>query len=740
MAIRSGKIRFYEAKTALWASNLGETKRDPKITNVTPLEMPKYQLHSSSPAGTCEKKISTQIANRSDWIKMWPWRRFCYIVALFLDSAVAQRAATVIDTHLIDGSTVGDLVINDVAIKAIGPNGHAVAEVRFSGEDVTDTNNWGLLLQGDDGQFEIVAREGEPFSAPGLPVGSALEECDPLEPPLEIVNDTGGALLFECFENLSTNQSHPSGILHGKPGVVSVLAWYDQELENGKTILGLSDARMNRSGLVAFKAERIGVGDWISLGLPGAIQDVVVEGTEYPSVPDGGVFATIGAPFLSNAGDVVFPASLQLRRDRERDTGVWLRKTDGEFVTLVREDDAAAGIEGAVYSNQYPLSLADGGWLGLGGRIRGDVVDANDDDYCAWISNWNTGEFNLVARGAGMAPAGAGRPPTPFRNAGTFSSDAFDLGVAANGRAVLTGTLDSSAPGVTSSSNEGIWFWNGNALSLIAREGDQVPGFPGNTYSRFDNVTINPNGRVAYSARVSGNEGGDGESLWRSVWATDSEGVPHLVSKTGDTLTIDGATHLVSSCDIPSYRAIENGGGGGKTVFSATNQLPVNFVFENGASGAVVFTVEHPLQGLTFAEWKASIFDPEELADPGITGDQVDLDRDNLDTVLEYITAGDPHVSDPNNIPRIEWDEVDGQMTPILVVRVSTTLSGDDEVVIQRSTDLNTWTTFLKLGASGPDPNAPADLEIVNASTFREVRLRVLDDDAWYFRLAINPD
>ena len=55
----------------------------------------------------------------------------------------------------------------------------------------------------------------------------------------------------------------------------------------------------------------------------------------------------------------------------------------------------------------------------------------------------------------------------------------------------------------------------------------------------------------------------------------------------------------------------------------------------------------------TLVNWRNDNFTAAELADPGLTGDLVDIDFDGMNTIMEYAFVADPKVSDSEHLPRL---------------------------------------------------------------------------------------
>ena len=150
-----------------------------------------------------------------------------------------------------------------------------------------------------------------------------------------------------------------------------------------------------------------------------------------------------------------------------------------------------------------------------------------------------------------------------------------------------------------------------------------------------------------------------------------------------------------------------------------------------GHSAQSTVTVAPPPAPLTFEQWKAQYFTPEQLADPAVSGDAIDIDQDTLDLFLEYITGGHPWLPDPDHVPHIASVDLGDSVAPAFVTRVSNRLVGQ-RVVAQKSPDLASWTA-LEVGE-------PALLAEIDLGEFTELWFDTdLQSGEQFYRLAVNP-
>jgi hypothetical protein len=93
---------------------------------------------------------------------------------------------------------------------------------------------------------------------------------------------------------------------------------------------------------------------------------------------------------------------------------------------------------------------------------------------------------------------------------------------------------------------------------------------------------------------------------------------------------------------------------------------------------------------LTFESWKSEVFSEGELADPMITGSEVDLDRDGLTLFEEYAFGMDPRIANKDAPYRAVRQELDGKEAFAMTYRSQ---SGAIDLVyqIESSVDLLVW-------------------------------------------------
>ncbi|MEZ5327975.1 MAG: hypothetical protein R3F19_23255 [Verrucomicrobiales bacterium] len=166
-------------------------------------------------------------------------------------------------------------------------------------------------------------------------------------------------------------------------------------------------------------------------------------------------------------------------------------------------------------------------------------------------------------------------------------------------------------------------------------------------------------------------------------------------------------------------------------VATAPGSTTITVGFD-GTRAQIAVTVVDSFPPLTRQQWIEQFFSPGEIADPGITGDDVDLDGDGLNTILERITGGDPRGPNPGHLPQVTTLPIGGGEQLAIRIRVSNRLAGET-VVMQESADLATWS---ELPFDGPELLTQLDF-----GPFTDYWFDVGDAAPGdrYYRLAINP-
>jgi hypothetical protein len=280
--------------------------------------------------------------------------------------------------------------------------------------------------------------------------------------------------------------------------------------------------RITPDGRVTFFATLSGAqqgvddqGIWTQ-GPGGPLRLVARRGQTAPGTPEGTTF--IGFPlfpptlpvltgvqvsaFLAGlAGPGVTPGQTSGASGIFFDSGGTLR-------LLVRHGDPAPGLTGLSFDRSdhaSPLRVPLVSTLDhtlVGSFLAGPGVDATNDESL-WTNR--SGSLQLLLREGDPAPgtnAVFGAAPDSFSPGGLR---AYSFSNAS--RLALFGNL--RGPGIDFQNDDGIWAEGPAGLTLIAREGDPAPGFPGAVFAGgagdvFGAPATNAAGAVVFFARLSG--------------------------------------------------------------------------------------------------------------------------------------------------------------------------------------------------------------------------------------------
>jgi len=230
-----------------------------------------------------------------------------------------------------------------------------------------------------------------------------------------------------------------------------------------------------------------------------------------------------------------------------------------------------------------------------------------------------------------------------------------------------------------------------------------------------------PDGATAQSLRLepSGIAVNLGEEVSPVVWVNYSDGSSLRRWLHPDDFTVTSSQPGIVDVSAETLWVAESTG-------EAT--LTLNF---GGLTAQSTLKVIDPYPPVNYAAWKAEQFDAAELADPLVSGDEADLDGDGLNTFFEYITGGDPRVSDLDHQPQIRTIDLGDEPQLVFAVRISNRVSGEN-VVVQNSPDLATWEEVPQ--------TEPALLAEIDLGSFRELWFDLGDVSSdEFYRLAVNP-
>jgi hypothetical protein len=288
-------------------------------------------------------------------------------------------------------------------------------------------------------------------------------------------------------------------------------------------------------------------GIWTYDATPGSGQLVARLGDQAPGMPAGAQFTTLVDPSL---GSVAF----QLTTGRRV---LFSGGVSGGGTTFLNNSGLFFGAAGslAIIARKGDVAPGYPGRTMLG--FTGYACAGDNVLWRAMLSGFGPGG-NVLYRGPQSSAVKllAKEDPAPGVPGALFNDVSANQFVRPRlntaGQAAIPGTLV-IATGVTSGSNEALWFAQspplGGQVSLIAREGDPVPGEADTVYGGpnglLTGLAINGAGTVAFRASVLGPviTGGSDEVIAR--WSA-AEGT-RVVARWGQTITLeDGVPRTIS--------------------------------------------------------------------------------------------------------------------------------------------------------------------------------------------------
>lgn len=348
-----------------------------------------------------------------------------------------------------------------------------------------------------------------------------------------------------------------------------------------------------------------------------ALRTVVLSGQAAAGTPAGGKFTSFTAPVIDAAGKTGFQGKLQTGVggvNASSDDGIWSERT-GAVSLVAREGRQAPGTpDGADFLSFSPLSLTaegklafnallitgDGGvvatnnsgvWSEGGGSLALVAREGNSISRAATgVSFTNTtapainrsGQISfrapITGGGSGVWKQSSGALPAvvlagdaaPGTGAGvTFSSfsnvNQFSATGAVAFRALLAGT------GITASNQSGVWVERNDALTLIARRGNEA--IPGTTFHSIGEPVMNQHGQTAFLAALVGT--GVNPSNNDALWA-EKDNVLSIVARAGTAAPGLGAGFAFDAFGEPLLN------GNSDVAFTATLQGGLVTTANNG--------------------------------------------------------------------------------------------------------------------------------------------------------------
>lgn len=407
--------------------------------------------------------------------------------------------------------------------------------LRGPGVDVTNENG---LWRETEGGPELLLRVSGP--APGLPAGHTVRVV---------------GVPFEA-----SSRRYIMNGLYARPGDSPTALKANQE---------------------AFWSDRSGAPEALALGdhqAPGLPAGVVFGMTDFTAIE--GAFRSWGtndALALTFVGNLKGPGI-----DAFNDEGIWIEQ-GGALALLVREGDPSPAIGPGVrfginngidtFGEVIPLRMNAAGALLFGARHRGGAVPFT---RALWTTR--SGGLELIAYGSIPVTGSAPGSPAPGMGPGaTFSAIPFaELNdaneIAFSGFVTIDMNFDNQP--------QGVWWDRPGALTLVACEGDPVPGLPGLVFGGFNRtLSFGGGGVLAFLADLS--DGASGDPRGVALVLTDPVGGLHVAVRSGEPLDVAG-----DGSDLRVVAAILPG------IVSTSGEIPMELGFADGSSGLFAARLE----------------------------------------------------------------------------------------------------------------------------------------------------
>jgi hypothetical protein len=445
----------------------------------------------------------------------------------------------------------------------------------ITGPGITTSNDGGLWI-GENGDFRLVAREGDP--APGLPdLTYRGISC------LQSFNGYDQISFAGTLAGPGVSTDNDVAFWAGPADYPSLLIRESAQFPGapGGTRLALrSDVirRINASGRVMFQTAVSSGINAIFEGMPGSLQ--LLAKTNDPAPDTTNTFSLVDTPYINDHGAIAFRAGLN--PNPTSDGGIW-RSMDGQTHLIVRHGTRAPGTpDGVLLASTFLNGITDSGAVIVHAQLSGPGVTTSNDDA---LYVGEMGSLKLAAREGSQAPgvpvgATFGEVISP---ASTNGSDIVF-------RALLSG-------GGFGGVDMGIWAGPSDDLELRAVTRRSIPG----TNLRFRlfsaDPTINAQGDVAFFGQLQGSDvSAENDD---SLWVVDTSGYLNLIAREGDEFDVGGGELRIisgfadSTLDGPDP-------AGGRILLNDAGQVVFQLNFTDGSTGIFMATIPEPLSLAVF--------------------------------------------------------------------------------------------------------------------------------------------
>ena len=359
---------------------------------------------------------------------------------------------------------------------------------------------------------------------------------------------------------------------------------------SGVNFLSFRSFRMNKNGEILFRSyvEGPGIvegdnweGIWTTVG--GSTTKIIRQGEQVPGQPATVVVGelTNNAAALNDNGDFIMELMYET--------------PFGDIWSMWTGSGSTLGTEIAQQGQGSPISALVT-WLG-GISLGNDVSITNDGEVA--FSQAVDGAMDPLSAiwrsDAGVLSNVAIEDvdgPTPDTSYSTITGTSMSR--AANGEVFFSASV--TGPGVTNDNNTMILSHDGMDITIISREGDQVPGMaPGILFGStlFYQVACNALGQYSYETPITGPGVTDDNDAIHVV--EDRDGNMVVMVREGDVLEVaPGDFRTVTGFSNRTGNGSESGSRGN---FNDRNELLLNVFFSDGTEAFMVFRIPFNCRG-----------------------------------------------------------------------------------------------------------------------------------------------
>jgi hypothetical protein len=503
------------------------------------------------------------------------------ICCLFVNAApaAAQFRTVVLTGQQVPGAPVGT-TFTSLSLAGISVLGQTAM--------IAETDAGPHLIVEHNGVFRTVTRQGD--SAPDAPGGLAFNAF-----PFAVLNDAGQVAFVGDYSPVGSGNS--SYAVWSEAGAALHAVALFEEPMPGATGPAASAAVFREISIPAFnsRGDAAIIGDnsdCSSVGSNTCYQGAFLERESLlaklaitnDNAPEVGgdffifpfSFHPIGSDVaiaLNDAGDAAFVA------ETDDNSALWLMSGGGLAPVIVSGSPAPNVSGGEVFAfAPFGAIIAINNARQLAVNWSLDGAGVTESNNSAIWAGADADSLRLVAREGDTAPGSA----TQFPELG------FPV-INARGDILFTASIDFQ--------NIGIWRERAGTLEPVALADDAAPDLPaGAVFEFFNDPTMNAAGQVAFAAVLKVGEGGVTEDSNSGLWASDVDGVLHLVARAGDEVDVDngpGVDLRIFSGFSISHSAIFFGQGSGNedgrpSYFNDRGQLAFWASFTDGTSGVFI--------------------------------------------------------------------------------------------------------------------------------------------------------